>query len=311
LLDGRTGETLALASWPSFDPNAAGEAPDANRRDRVAGDLHELGSTIKPFTVAMALQEQRTSPAEVFDLSQPFDVDGSVITDDHTILGPATLRDILERSSNIGAARLALRLGQDRQTNYLRRLGLLSAASLELGRNQAPIVPPITSRRDIAGRGFGYGLAATQAALAGAYTVFVNNGARIAPTLLPRNAGDRIARTQVFTPGVARQTLLYMRGVVTEGTGRAADVPGLQVAGKTGTAEKLTGDTQAYDESRNFSSFAGVFPANDPHYVIVLALDDTGAGEQGGAVAAPAVGRTLRRIAPMLGLSVEPRAPTR
>lgn len=311
LLDGRTGETLALASWPSFDPNAAGEAPDANRRDRVAGDLHELGSTIKPFTVAMALQEQRTSPAEVFDLSQPFDVDGSVITDDHTILGPATLRDILERSSNIGAARLALRLGQDRQTNYLRRLGLLSAASLELGRNQAPIVPPITSRRDIAGRGFGYGLAATQAALAGAYTVFVNNGARIAPTLLPRNAGDRIARTQVFTPGVTRQVLMYMRGVVTEGTGRAADVPGLQVAGKTGTAEKLTGDTQTYDEGRNFSSFAGVFPANDPHYVIVLALDDTGAGEQGGAVAAPAVGRTLRRIAPMLGLAVEPRAPTR
>jgi cell division protein FtsI (penicillin-binding protein 3) len=129
--------------------------------------------------------------------------------------------------------------------------------------------------------------------------------------LLPRNAGDRIARTQVFTPGVTRQVLMYMRGVVTEGTGRAADVPGLQVAGKTGTAEKLTGDTQTYDEGRNFSSFAGVFPANDPHYVIVLALDDTGAGEQGGAVAAPAVGRTLRRIAPMLGLAVEPRAPTR
>ncbi|MFT3729486.1 MAG: penicillin-binding protein 2 [Terricaulis sp.] len=311
LLDGRTGETLALASWPTFDPNRAGDSQRDDRRDRVAGDLHELGSTIKPFTVAMALQEQRTSPAEVFDLSQPFDVDGSVITDEHTILGPATLREILARSSNIGAARLALRLGEARQTSYLQRLGLLSAASLELGRNQAPLAPAINTRRDLAGRGFGYNLAATQAALAGAYTVFVNNGTRVPPTLVPRNAGDRIVRTQVFTPAVTRQLLLYMRAVVTDGTGRAADVPGLQVAGKTGTAEKLTGDTQVYDQSRNFSSFAGVFPANDPHYVIVLALDDTGAGEQGGAVAAPAIGRILRRIAPMLGLAVEPSATAR
>jgi cell division protein FtsI (penicillin-binding protein 3) len=311
LLDGRSGETLALASWPSFDPNRAGDAPADDLRDRVAGDLHELGSTIKPFTVAMALQEQRTSPAEVFDLSQPFDIDGSVITDEHVVLGRATLREILTRSSNIGAARLALRLGEARQSLYLERLGLLSPASLELGRNQAPIAPAIASRRDLAGRGFGYNLAATQAALAGAYTVFVNNGVRVTPTLVARNAGDRLARTAVFSPAVTRQVLGYMRAVVTDGTGRAADVPGLQVAGKTGTAEKLTGDTQTYDENRNFSSFAGIFPANDPRYVIVLALDDTGWGEQGGAVAAPAVARTLRRIAPMLGLAVEPRPTTR
>ena len=311
LIDGRSGETLALASWPSFDPNHAGDAPREDLRDRVAGDLHELGSTIKPFTVAMALQEGRTSPGEIFDLSQPFEVDGSAISDENIIRGPASLRDILSRSSNIGAARLALRLGADRQTFYLQRLGLLSPTSLELARNQAPIVPPIASRRDIAGRGFGYSLAATQAALAGAYTVFVNNGARVRPTLIAAAPGEHIERTQVFTPAVTRQLLIYLRGVVTDGTGRAADVPGLQVAGKTGTAEKLGEDNQSYDAGRNFSSFAGVFPANDPHYVIVLALDETGAGEQGGAVAAPAVGRTLRRIAPMLGLAVEPRPATR
>jgi cell division protein FtsI (penicillin-binding protein 3) len=311
LLDGRTGETLALASWPSFDPNRPGEFPRDDLRDRVAGDLHELGSTIKPFTVAMALQEGRTSDSEVFDLTQPFDVDGSLISDENVIRGPATLRDIMARSSNIGAARLALRLGEARQTAYLQRLGLLSPAALELARNQAPIAAPISGRRDIAGRGFGYGLAATQAALAGAYTVFVNSGARIGPTLLARASGERIARTQVFSAAVTRQLLAYMRAVVTDGTGRAADVPGLQVAGKTGTAEKLGDDNQSYDQGRNFSSFAGVFPANDPHYVIVLALDETGAGEQGGAVAAPAVARTLRRIAPMLGLAVEPRPATR
>jgi cell division protein FtsI (penicillin-binding protein 3) len=216
---------------------------------------------------------------------------------------------VLVRSSNIGAARLALRLGGVRQRAYLERLGLTTPAGLELARNQAPLAPAARGRRDVAGLGFGYGLAATQASLAGAYTVFANQGARVDITLMARAPDAPVARTPVFSPEVTRQLLVYLRAVVTDGTGRAADVPGLLVAGKTGTAEKLRGAT-GYDEGRNFSSFAGVFPANDPRYVIVLALDDTGAGAAGGAVAAPAVARTLQRIAPMLGLRVEPRAPT-
>ena len=308
LLDGRTGETLALASWPQFDPNEFAQASPDARRDRVAGDVHELGSTLKPFTEAMALQERLTTSGELFDLSQPFNVDGSAIVDDERILGPATLRDILARSSNIGAARLALRIGGDRQRAYLTRLGLLAQPSLELARSQAPIAPEARTRRDIAGLGFGYGLAATPASLAGAYTIFANNGARVSPTLLMRAPDASITRTPVFSPAVTSQVLNYMRSVVTDGTGRAADVPGLVVAGKTGTAEKLGGQT--YAEDRNFSSFAGVFPATNPRYVIFLALDDTGAGAAGGAVAAPAVARTLRRIAPMLGLRVEPGAPS-
>ncbi|GIK48903.1 MAG: peptidoglycan synthase FtsI [Alphaproteobacteria bacterium] len=309
LLDGRTGETLALASWPAFDPNAAGAAPANARRDRVAGDLHELGSTIKPFTVAMALQEQVTRSGELFDLTTPYVVDNSTIRDHERIDGLATLGDVLAHSSNIGAARLSVRLGGARQRSYLDRLGLTSAATLELGRNQAPIAPQARTRRDVAGLGFGYGLAATPAALAGAYTVFANDGARVAPTLRAMAPDAPVERVPVFSPEVSRQVLVYLRQVVTEGTGRAADAPGLLVAGKTGTAEKFSG--AGYDDSRNFSSFAGVFPANDPRYVIVLALDDTGAGAAGGMVAAPAVSRTLRRIAPMLGLRVEARAPAR
>jgi cell division protein FtsI (penicillin-binding protein 3) len=310
LLDGRTGETIALASWPTFNANEAGQASDAARHDRVAGDLHELGSTIKPFTVAMALQAQVTTSGEVFDLSQPFEIDGSLIEDHDPVHGLAGLRDILAHSSNVGAARLALRMGGARQRSYLDRLGLTAPASLELGRNQAPIAPAARTRRDVAGLGFGYGLAATQASLAGAYTVFTNQGARVTPTLLARAPDAEIERRVVFSPAVTRQVVSYLRSVVTGGTGRAADVPGLDIAGKTGTAEKL-GDDITYDESRNFSSFAGVFPANDPRYVIVVALDDTGEGAAGGMVAAPVVARTLRRIAPMLGLRVEPRPPTR
>jgi cell division protein FtsI (penicillin-binding protein 3) len=222
----------------------------------------------------------------------------------------SSLREILAHSSNVGAAQLALRTGGARQRAYLERLGLTSASGLELGRDQAPLAPQTRSRRDVAGVGFGYGIAATPATLAGAYTLFANNGQRVRPTLLALASDAAITRTQVFSPEVTRQVLTYMRATVTDGTGRAADVPGLMVAGKTGTAEKLTG-ADGYDESRNFSSFAGVFPSNAPRYIIVLALDDTGEGAAGGMVAAPAVGRTLRRIAPMLGLRVEARAPTR
>jgi cell division protein FtsI (penicillin-binding protein 3) len=310
LLDGRSGETLALASWPSFDPNAPGQADENALRDRIAGDVHELGSTIKPFTVAMALQEGVTTPGEMFDLSRPFAIDGHPIEDHEPIVGLAGLRDILARSSNIGAARLALRLGASRQRGYLERLGLTAPATLEVGRSQAPLAPQTRGRRDVAGLGFGYGLAVTPAALAGAYTLFANDGARVAPTLLARAAGEEIERAPVFSPEIARQVLGYLRAAVVDGTGRAADVPGLAVAGKTGTAEQF-GPGAGYDESRNFSSFAGVFPAGDPRYVIVVALDEAGAGEAGGAVAAPVAARTLRRIAPMLGLRVEPDAPAR
>ena len=310
LLDGRTGEVYALASWPTYNANAAGQASEAARTDRIAGDVHELGSTVKPFTVAMALQEELTNSGELFDLNQALDVDGSVIEDHEPAPGLAGLREIIAHSSNIGAARLALRLGGARQRSYLERLGLMSAPTLELARRQEPIAPGARSRRDVAGLGFGYGLATTPASLAGAYTVFTNQGARVAPTLLARGPDVEIERSLVFSPEVTRQVLAFMRATVTSGTGRAADVPGLAVAGKTGTAEVFE-NTSGYDDSRNFSSFAGVFPAHDPRYVIVVSLDGVGEGAVGGAIAAPVVARTLRRIAPMLGLRVEPASPTR
>ena len=309
LLDGRSGEALAFASWPAFNPNEAGRAPDNARRDRVAGDVHELGSTINTFTVAMALQEELTTSGELFDLSQPLIAGGSRIEDHEPYNGRASLRQILERSSNIGAGRLALRLGAQRQRTYLERLGLTTPARIEVARNETPIAPALNAPRDVAGLGFGYNLAASPVALAGAYTVFVNGGARVEPTLIARDPDAPVERAPVFSTDVTRQLVSYLRSVVTGGTGRAADVPGLAVAGKTGTAEKLGGET--YEEGRNFSSFAGIFPASDPRYVIVVALDDTPEGAAGGAVAAPAVARTLRRIAPMLGLRVEQRAPAR
>ncbi len=222
---------------------------------------------------------------------------------------PSTLRDILARSSNIGAARLALRIGGERQRAYLTRLGLLAQPTLELARSQAPIAPVARTRRDIAGLGFGYGLAATPASLAGAYTVFVNNGARVAPTLLMRSPDAPVdAHTGVFAGGDAASAELHALGRHRRHRPRRRRARACWSPAKP--APPKSSRRHTYAEDHNFSSFAGVFPVNDPRYVIFLALDDTGAGAAGGAVAAPAVARTLRRIAPMLGLRVEPRPPT-
>jgi cell division protein FtsI (penicillin-binding protein 3) len=303
LLDGRSGEALALASWPRFNNNQAGSSDESARQERVAGAVHELGSVVKPFTVAMAIESGALHETDRFDLSQPVNLGGAPIVDDRPFEGEASAAEILARSSNIGAAQIAVRVGGARQRAFFERLGFLRPTQLQVGLNRAPIAPRLSAPRDIGVLGFGYGLAASPASLARAYTVFVNRGAIVEPTLLARDPDDHVAAAPVFSPETTAQVLAMMRDVVVAGTGRAADVPGLGVAGKTGTAE-LRGENGIYDESRNFSSFAGVFPVDNPRYVIVVALDGVGAGEAGGAVAAPIVARVLRRAAPMLGLRI-------
>jgi cell division protein FtsI (penicillin-binding protein 3) len=304
VLDGRSGETLAMASWPGVDPNHRGD-PESAIANRAAARRYEMGSTIKSFTVAIALEERLTTPRERFTLA-PFAVDGVEIADLHPIEGPATLRDIVARSSNIGAARLALRTGPARQRVYFQRLGLLAPADMEAPESARPIAPMREDRLSVAVLGYGHGLSVSLAALADAYTVFANHGERVPLTLRVR-ASDP-PRTRVFSPETARQVVAFMRAAVIEGTAQRADVPGLEIAGKTGSAEKL-GD-QGYEEGRLFSSFAAIFPASDPRYVMVLALDEPTRAPPdagvvtGGAVAAPAVGRIAARIAPALGLRV-------
>lgn len=311
VLDGRTGETLALASWPALDPNNAGAATRESSRNRASGERYEMGSTVKAFTVAMALDLGLSNTSERFDLQRAYTVDGRAIVDHDRAPVSSGLREILTHSSNKGAAMIALRVGAQRQRSYLARLGLLEASPLQLQENAAPIAPRTQSRLDVATLGYGYGLAVSPAALAGAYTVFANNGQRVAPTFAVHREGDTIRRDPVFSPEATRATLEMLRATVQTGTGREADVPGLAIAGKTGTAEKL-GEGAGYDQDRMFSSFAAIFPAFDPRYVIVLALDEpartaaTGGHATGGAVAARPVGRIAQRIAPMLGLRVQP-----
>jgi cell division protein FtsI (penicillin-binding protein 3) len=306
VVNARTGEILAMTSAPRFDLNAPPSLKDERWLNRAAGAVYEMGSTLKPFTIAAALDAKLTSPNEIFDLTKPIALQGYVIDDDEP-LGPRTpLPEALAKSSNIMAATLALRLGAPRQKAMMTRLGLYDRAAIDLPESARPLAPQDDTPLTVAVLGYGHGMAMSLAALAEAYTVFANKGARAPLTMLAKSRGDEIDKIQVFTPATTAAVLAMMRGVVTEGTATRADIAGLDIAGKTGTAEKP--DNGVYIHDRMLSSFAAVFPAYDPHYVILVALDEpartpaSGNLATGGAVAAPAAGRIAARIAPLLGV---------
>jgi cell division protein FtsI (penicillin-binding protein 3) len=253
----------------------------------------------------MALDIDALRLAERFDLTRTLQIGDVAIRDPHPFAGPATAREAMAHSSNVAMAEIALRVGSQRQRAYLGKLGLWDRAPIEVAESPAPLRPRGDDRITTAILGYGHGLAPSLAALASAYTVFVNDGARAPPTLRRREEDAAVRLVPVFSSLAARETLQLMRDVVIEGTAMRADLAGLDIAGKTGTAEMLGADGK-YDPDRLFSSFAAVFPASAPRYVMILALDEpkrtaeNGGLATGAAAAAPAVGRTVARIAPFL-----------
>ena len=306
LLDGQTGEVLALASNPSFDANRP-PGPDADvRKNRAVSERYEMGSTMKPFTLAMALDLGLTAPDEQFDVANPFLVSGVEIREPHPLEGPVDLRAVLSKSSNIGAARLALRVGAARQHAYFARLGLAQASRIELPGSAAPNLGPDDRELTVAIRGFGHAMSMSLVALAGAYTAFVNAGEVVSPTLRLHVAGEEVKKTRAFSQQSANLVLDFMRSTVLTGTGQRANLAEIAIAGKTGTAEKF--EAGGYARDRMLSSFAAIFPANAPRYVLLLALDEprpVEGGATGGVVAAPSAARVITRIAPFLGLGLD------
>lgn len=309
LLDGASGEVLALASVPQFDPNRPGPGSGQGKLNRASGAIYEMGSTLKPLTLAMAMQDGLVRHDETFTPSQPFNAGGVMLKDHDPAPGQITIRDALARSSNVVMAELAVRLGAEKQRTYLDQLGLVRRLPIELSESEQPYAPLRTSAEQVARLGFGHGAMVTLLQMAGAYTVFVNAGERASPTLMAQVSGDPVRRARVFDPLVAQEVLLMMRDAVTTGTGRAADIEGLEIAGKTGTAEIFDG--VSYDPDRQVSSFLAVFPANAPRYVLAIAVIEPARTQANGgqataaATAAPAAGRVAARVAPFLGLGVE------
>jgi cell division protein FtsI (penicillin-binding protein 3) len=311
VLEPRTGELLALAQSPRFNPNAAGAVPTLALRDRPALDLFEPGSTYKAFVAAEALEEQLVRPEDSFDCENgSWEVGGHVIHDTHSH-GQLTLARILAVSSNIGAAKVAQRLGREGMMRASRRFGFGERTGLALPGEGRGSVPFPKAEVTLATQAFGQGLSATAVQVAAAYGALANQGLLMRPYLVSRVTdpdGVVILENQP-TPvrrAVSEQTagsVLHMLQAVVQkdGTAPRAALEAYRVAGKTGTAQKADPVARGYSDKR-IASFAGVVPADDPRLVIYVVVDEPKTDVYGGLVAAPAFKDIAAASLPYLGV---------
>ena len=305
VMDANTGELIALVSVPDFDPNRVGEASADSRFNRATLGVFEPGSTMKVMTVAMALDYGTARLDERFDATKPLRISRFTIHDDHAKNRWLTVPEVFVYSSNIGAARMAMEVGGERQRAFLAKLGMLGRPPIELPEAGAPLVPEVWRDINTITIAFGHGIAMSPLQYAAGFAAVVNGGFKVAPTLL---AGGRPgAKERVLSQDTSDVMRRLLRLNVEAGTGRQADSLGYLVGGKTGTAEKAVAG--GYKKNALVSSFAAAFPMSDPQYVVLVLLDEpTGTASTqgfatGGWTAAPIVSRIVGRAGPMLGVA--------
>jgi cell division protein FtsI (penicillin-binding protein 3) len=309
VLDARSGEVLALVNEPDFNPNNRANLKTQVFRNRAVTDLFEPGSTIKPFTVALALESGRFQPSTVIDTTPGSFLVGSKAVRDVHNYGVLTVAGIIEKSSNVGAAKIALALNK-KMWSLLRDVGFGSESGARLPGESAGLLnaPSRWVPVDQVSIAYGYGLSVTPLQLARAYSVFANNGALASLTLLKRDTVPEAAR--VLSPETTRAVGAMLElAVGQKGTGAKAQVPDYRVAGKTGTVRKLINGS--YADERYVAWFVGHAPVSDPRLVMVVAIDEPRrGGYYGGEVAAPVFGRVMTDALRLLDVAPDsPRAP--
>ena len=324
LMDVQTGEIIAMVSLPDFDPNLRPRLPtksvagDSVLFNRAVQGVYELGSTFKIFTVALALDADLVKPSTLIDTRGPLRWGKYSIRDFHYYGRELSVTDVLVKSSNIGAARIAQIIGAERQKQFLTSLGLLAPTSVELVEAPGiqPLFPSNWSEISTMTIAYGHGVAVSPLHLAVAYASLVNGGTLVRPTLIKHERvaiGPRVVSAR--TSAIARDLL---RQVVVRGTASFGEVRGYAVGGKTGTADKPKPGGGYYDD-KVIATFASIFPADNPRYVLVVTLDEpveTAGAEPrrtAGWTAVPVAAEMIRRMAPLLGLrpEIEPSAPDR
>jgi cell division protein FtsI (penicillin-binding protein 3) len=321
LMDVHTGEIVAMASLPDFDPNARprplleGDPADSPLFNRAVQGVYELGSVFKAFTIAQALELGLYNTGDMIDTRGPLRMAGFAIRDFRSYGPSQSVHDVFTHSSNIGTARIAQVIGGERQRMFLEQLGLLEPAPVEIveAANARPLLPGRWGELSTMTISYGHGVSTSLVQLAGAYATMVNGGTRIAPTLLRQDAPQ--AGERVISEATSRSMRELMRAVVTEGTASFGEVEGYAVGGKTGTAD-LPRATGGYYDDRNLTTFASAFPMHDPRYVLITMLQEpveTSGPEPrrtAGWTAVPVAAEIIRRSAPLLGLrpEIEPLA---
>jgi len=313
VLDAKTGAVRAIASWPAIDPNRPGDRTEEAKPNRSIGSLYELGSIFKPLTIAAAMEAGALRVNDTFDVSAPLRIGAATVRDPHPLEHPqaVTVSDILAFSSNIGAVEISQRIGAEKQKDFLASVGLLSRLSYDGPQSAAPLTPSEWDALTSATISYGHGLAVSPLAFAMTYAPFANGGEYVPPVFLEPVNPAKIERRRVMSASTARAVMAMMRDTVLRGTGQSANAPGYEVAGKTGTAEKPGPD--GYDPDRNITSFAAVFPASRPQFVVLVVLDEaqprTGDARTAAYTAASIAGRVIARAAPLLDVQPVLNAP--
>jgi cell division protein FtsI (penicillin-binding protein 3) len=310
IMEARTGAVVAAGSLPDIDPARPVEALDEDRSDKLTAGTWELGSIFKMLTIAMALDAGQARLDTVYDVREPLTVGRFTIKDLHPLGRPLTVEEIFVHSSNVGAGMIALEAGPKPQQAFLARLGLTGSASSEAGPLAPPQLPQRWDRAETTTISYGHGLAVAPLQFAAAAAALVNGGLRVRPTFLVRDAvpGSPPAERVISSATSARMRELMRLNVShPAGTGRRAEVTGYEVGGKTGTAEMPV--RGGYKENAVISSFIAAFPMSAPRYVVlVLLFEPTASAETrnqitAGVNAAPATGRIIARVAPLLGVT--------
>jgi cell division protein FtsI (penicillin-binding protein 3) len=317
VMDPWTGEVLAMASEPTFNPNAFADVDPELRRNRAVMDSYEPGSTFKTVTASAGLEEGVITPDTLIECAPGYITIGSRVVRDTHPNGTLTFTNVIVKSSNVGAIRTGFRIGADRMLRYVRRFGFGTRLSLDLPGEQAGTVWPELTETALASVSMGYQISVTPLQMATAVSSIANGGQLIRPRLL--RAIVRGNTRQVIAPEVIRRTVSaetaatltrIMEEVVEAGTGKSARIDGYTIAGKTGTAAKL--EDGQYSKQKYMASFVGFFPSRKPALTVIVVIDTPRKGSYfGGSVAAPIFKRIAESAIQHLGLprTIDPEQP--
>jgi cell division protein FtsI (penicillin-binding protein 3) len=311
VMNPNTGEILAMANWPSFDPDDLSDATDAQLANRATGFTYEPGSTFKAFTVAAALEDKVVTPSTSFYLPSEIQIYDRTIGEAHARPPiDATVAEILAQSSNVGAIKIGLAHGADRFSQWINRLGFGHPTGLDFPGEERGIVP---ARDDYSGSTMGnlpigQGLAVTPMQMAAGYAAIADGGILRRPSLMKSIGGQPVDHDAGARRVIGTRTAAQLRGMLEGvlepgGTASSVSVPGYVLAGKTGTAQKVENGT--YSDTRYVASFVGFAPAERPKLLVAVVVDEPLYVHTGGAVAAPVFGQVAEFALPYLG--VRPR----
>ena len=304
----RTGEILALANRPTFNPNLRKQITPTALTNRAVSYVYEPGSTFKLVTISAALEEKLTNPNEVFDCQMGSIVYNGMRIRDSKPHGLLPVWGVLAESSDVGAIKIALRLGEERFYKYIRAYGFGQQTGIELPGETRGLTKPVSrwSKVSIAAISMGQEIGISPIQLSALISTFANDGVWVAPRILTGEVEPKIGpQTVAFHPGPSRRVISsftaaemrsMMQKVVLEGTGRKAILEGYTSAGKTGTAQKVDPATGAYSKTKYIGSFAGFAPVNNPQIVVAVILDSAVGLHQGGQVSAPVFRRVTQQV---------------